>query len=259
MNDPGTKRERRDRASGLIFAWRVGDTFHVATWMSVAIVILLGAFLLGTLKVRVVPPPRIIERKAAVVLVPNTADGHAWVVRAEEEGPFPARFRPADSGIVREMKEDLFRDPVSRPAYRAVLREFPQDTGPGAVQVAARGERVFPPQLLPESAPVEMDAQPLRPVLTLLAKLPADARPQELPPFPEPMSPEMAATTWQYMVEIGPGGRALRCVALDGGKPEGQQDGFARSLGSWLCHVRFGPGAAKAGWVGVEISFSRTP
>lgn len=259
MNDPGTKRERRDRASGLIFAWRVGDTFHVATWMSVSIVILLGAFLLGSIKVRVVPPPRIIERKAAVVLVPNTAEGHAWVVRAEEEGPFPARFRPAESEIVRTMKEEIFRDPVTRPAYRGALREFPQDSGPAAVQVAARGERVFPSQQALEPGVVEAQPLPLQPVLTLLAKLPVDARPQELPPFPDTVSPEMAATTWQYMVEIGAGGRALRCVALDGGKPEGQQDGFARSLGSWLCHVRFGPGAAKAGWVGVEISFSRKP
>jgi hypothetical protein len=259
VSEIGTKRERRDRASGLIFAWRVGDTFHVATWLSVVIVILLGAFLLGTIKVRVVPPPRIIERKASVVLVPDTAEGRAWAVRAEEEGPFPARFRLAESQAVREMNDEIFRDPVTRPPYQPALREFPRDAGPGAVQVSARGERVFPPQQALEPAAVESRPAPLQPVVSLLAKLPADARPEKLPPFPETVAPELAATTWQYLVEIGEGGRALRCVSLDGGKPDGDQDDFARSLGSWLCQVHFGPGAAKAGWVGVEINFSRSP
>lgn len=259
MSEIGTKRERRDRASGLIFAWRVGDTFHVATWLSVVIVILLGALLLGTVKVRVVPPPRIIERKASMVLVPDTAEGRAWTVRAEEEGPFPARFRLAESDVVREMSEEIFQEQVTRAPYRSALRGFPPDSGPGAVQIAARGERVFPPQPALEPLAVEARPTPLQPVLTLLAKLPADARPRELPPFPETITPEMAATTWQYLVEIGEGGRALRCVALDGGKPDGEEDEFARTLGSWLCQVHFGPGAAKAGWVGVGISFSRTP
>ncbi|MGC4017076.1 MAG: hypothetical protein QM755_21570 [Luteolibacter sp.] len=257
MSETGTKRERRDRACGLIFAWRVGDTFHVATWMSVVIVVLLGALLLGTVKVRVVPPPRIIERKASTVLVPETTEGRAWVVRAEEEGPFPARFRPGDSEIVRAMEEELLGRPADEPGYRAVLRPFPKESGPGAVLVAARGERVFPVQPPLEPPFAEAAPSPLRPSLTLLAKLPADARPAELPPFYDPVTPEMAAIPWQYMVELDSQGRALRCVSLDGGKPDGEQDEFSRTLGSWLCHVRFGPGAAKAGWVGVEINFSR--
>ncbi|BCU79620.1 hypothetical protein [Luteolibacter sp. LG18] len=259
MNEIGTKRERKDRASGLIFAWRVGDTFHVATWVSVAIVALLVVILLGTVKVRVVPPPRIIERKASVVLVPRTVEGREWEVRADEEGPFPARFRPEESPIVQALDREMFRPPVTAAGYRSPLREFPRDGAAGGMQVAARGERVFPPQPPLEPLPKEAAPAPLVPGLTMLSKLPADAKPAELPRFQGEVSPEMAATTWQFLVEVGEKGHALRCVALDGAKPDGEQDDFSRALGTWLCQVHFGPGAAKAGWIAVEIHFSRVP
>jgi len=248
----GTKRERRDRECGLTFAWRIPESSKWAGILSFFIVALLTTVLFATVRVSVMPTPRVIERKATATLVPDWGDGRAWALRAEEEGPFPAAFDPAESVEFQTLEAKAFAE-LSTKSCRAVhLKDLPDETDAAALPVAVRGERVFPAQPTLEEKVPPTELPPLVPSLTVLSKLPPDSLPRTFPDFDGPVTPAMAAATWHFTLEIGKGGRVKDLTSLEGG-----DEGASKAIGDWLAQVRFGPGAA--GWIGVEVGFNRKP
>lgn len=236
----------------------MAESSRTTVFAAVVLVGLLTALLMGTVKVRVVQPPRVIERKGTVMFVPEASEvGREWTLRAEEEGPFPAKFDLSESPVVQQMQSDLFRDPTGALPYQIRLRNLPSDAGFGANDSGQKPESVFPRVEMAELRPSTASDQPLTPVLTVLSKVPAGALPLAYPDFSHPVIPEMASQTWQFMVEVDKGGVPIRCIALDGGEPGSVSEKWLKALEHWLCGVRFGAAASEAGWIGVEINFSR--
>jgi hypothetical protein len=253
-----SKREQRDRESGLTFSWRMAESSRTTVFVAVVLVGLLTALLMSTIKVRVVPPPRVIERKGTVMFVPEASEvGREWTLRAEEEGPFPARFDLSESPLVQQMQADLFRDPSGTVPYQIRLRGLPSSGRSGAADTTQKPEGVFPRTEGTERPQAAPSDQPLTPVLTVLSKVPAGALPLAYPDFTHPVIQEMASQPWQFMVEIDKDGVPIRCIALDGGEPDSATEKWLRGLEHWLCGVRFGAAASEVGWIGVEINFSR--
>jgi hypothetical protein len=253
-----SKREQRDRESGLTFSWRMAESSRTTVLAAVVLVGILTALLMGTVKVRVVQPPRVIERKATVMFVPDASEvGREWTLRAEEEGPFPAKFELSESPVVEQMQADLFRDPSETLPYQIRLRDLPSSGEFNTSDLGQKPKSVFPRVATAELRPSVVSDQPLTPVLTVLSKVPAGALPLAYPDFTHPVIPEMASQTWQFMVEVDKHGVPTRCIALDGGEPESTTETWLKALEHWLCGVRFGTAASEAGWIGVEINFSR--
>lgn len=254
----GHKRERKYRECGLLFAWKVPDSSGWASFTALLIVSLLTTALLGAVRVRIVPPPRVIERKASTVLVPEYGEGREWSVRAEEGGPFPAKFNPSESPVVKAIETEWI-DRSLAPRYRPALADFVESSDT-PLTVSPRGERVFPKLGSVTEPKADVRVTPLMPMIRPLSPLPVGVWPEELPYFDGVVTPKMAAASWRFMVEVGERGRVLNSVSLDGATLDGSDEAAASSrlIGGWLSQVRFGP-STKPGWIGLEVEFSRKP
>lgn len=253
----GNKRDKLDRDSGLTFSWRTPESCAWSTTAAVILVSLLTIGLLGALRVRVVPPPRVIERHAGLMLLPEGPEGRAWAVNVDEQGPFPAKYDPGTDPVIRKMEKQALQLDFPRVPYRPVLRDLPEEPAVPVVNASRRGERIFPKESPPDRVGEAAPVFPLAPVLLPLSNLPASAWPTAYPPFDFPVSPLMAAKTWRYMAEIGPNGRVVRHQPIEVGDDEGAKESILR-LGDWIGRLQFGP-TAKPGWIAVEVAFNRNP
>lgn len=251
----GNKREQRDRESGLTFSWRTPETCGWSTTLSVVLVALLTVGLIGAIRVRVVPPPRVIERHASLMLLPETDEGRSWAVSVDEQGPFPSRYDLGSDPAVKEIEEKTLLADIPRKTYRPVLRDLPQESGAPPVPTSLRGERFFPEEPPPERTGPPAQVSPLAPVLLPLSTLPASAWPATYPPFETVVSPAMAAKSMRFMVEIGSHGRVLQQQSIEVGGDDATRD-FIRRLGDWIGRLQFGS-SAKPGWIAVEVAFNR--
>lgn len=251
----GNKREQRDRENGLTFSWRVPESSGWSTTVAVVLVALITTGLLGTLRVRVVPPPRVIERRANLVMLPQSDEGRAWAISVDEQGPFPAKFDPTTDPGLQAIEEQARLEDVPRDRYRPPLRDLPQESGVSSVPVGLRGERFFPREATENPVGGAAPVLVMAPVLLPLSQLPASAWPSQFPFFESTVSPAMASKTWRYMVEIGPAGRVLRQQPIEVGDDDASREAI-RLLGEWIARIRFGA-AAQPGWIAVEVAFNR--
>lgn len=250
-----TKRTRLHRECGLAFAWMLPEASGWAVFMAILIAGALAAFLFTSLRVRVVPPPRVIERKAEVILIPSGAAGREWEIRAQEAGPFPARFEPTSWPGFRQMEDAALAGLQTSGARRPELHEWPAEAAVIASPVAMKGQRVLPKvDWTPEAPPVRTGNARKGWDLELqrLTVLPDDAWPVVLPGFTGELDPTAAANAWRFLIQVGPDGRVQQCLMLNASSDPG-----GAVLEQWLRGVRFGPSAAKAGWMGVGILFKR--
>ena len=250
-----TKRTRLHRECGLAFAWMLPEASGWAMFMAILIAGALATFLFTSLRVRVVPPPRVIERKAEVILIPSGAAGREWEIRAQEAGPFPARFEPANWPGFRQIEEAALAGLQTPGARRPELHEWPAEPSSIATPVAMKGQRVLP-KVEWKSEPPPVRTGDTRKgwdlELQRLTVLPDDAWPVVLPEFTGELDPTAAAGAWRFLVEVGPDGRVQQCLMLNASSDPG-----GTALEQWLRGVRFGPSAAKAGWIGVGVLFKR--
>lgn len=251
----GNKREERDRDSGLTFSWRTPESSGWSTTVAVLVVTLLTVGLLGTLRVRVVPPPRVIERRANLVMLPESLEGRAWAVNVDEQGPFPSKFDPGSDPVFKAIEQQSNHEEFPRIGYRPALRDLPPENAVPVVAASLRGERIFPQELPPERVGGAAPVSVLAPVLLPLSNLPASAWPMAYPPFDPTVTPAMASKTWRFMVEIGPNGRVLQNQPIEVGDDEAAKDSMLR-LGDWIGRLQFGA-TAKPGWIAVEVAFTR--
>lgn len=250
-----TKRTRLHRECGLAFAWMLPEVSGWATLMAILIAGALAAFMFTSLRVRVVPPPRVIERKAEVILIPSGDAGREWEIRAREAGPFPTRFEPTSWPGFRQLEEAALVSLETPGARRPELHEWPAEPTSIATPVAMKGQRILPKvDWKPEPPPIRLgdtrEGWDLE--LQRLTVLPDDAWPVVLPEFTGELDPTAAAGAWRFLVEVGPDGRVEQCLMLNASSEPG-----GTGLEQWLRGVRFGPSAAKAGWIGVGILFKR--
>jgi hypothetical protein len=252
-----TKRTRLHRECGLAFAWMLPEASGWAAFMAILIAGALAAFLFAGLRVRVTPPPRVIERKAEVILIPSGEIGREWEIRAKEAGPFPTRFEPTAWPGFRQMEDAAWASLQTPGARRPELHEWPEEAVVLATPVAIKGQRFLPKvdwNPVPSPASVADAGKSWDLELQRLTVLPEDAWPTVLPEFTGELDLTAAAAPWRFLVQIGPDGRVEQCLMLNASSEPG-----GNVLEQWLRGVRFGPSASKAGWIGVGILFKRKP
>lgn len=251
----GSRKELKDRECGLTFSWRSPEVSGWSTCAAVVLVALLVTAFLGIVRVRITPPPRIIERHAGIVMVPAGEDTQSWAISIDEQGPFPARFEVAADPALNEMERKWMGSQSKRTAYLPSLRDLPADPGPPPVTVSLRGQRVFPSDAAVAANAPPAASPPLRPLVRPLSNLPESVWPREFPTFDQPVPVAVAAGTWRFMLQIGTGGRVVGWQPIEPVDDEASAVAL-RGIGDWLGRLKFGS-AAKPGWIGVEVSFTR--
>lgn len=251
----GSRRELKDRECGLTFSWRSPEVSGWNTCAAVVLVSLLATAFLGIVRVRITPPPRIIERHAGIVMVPAGGDAQSWAISIDEQGPFPARFEVASDPSLRNMEREWLGSQLKRIVHRPSLRDLPADSSPPPVSVSLRGQRVFPsdPPVVATGSPAA--PLPLRPLIRPLSNLPESVWPSEFPAFDQAVPVAVSSDTWRFMLQLGGGGRVVGWQPIEPADDEASASAL-RGIGDWLGRLKFGS-AAKPGWIGVEVSFTR--
>ncbi len=251
----GNKREQTDRECGLTFSWRSPETSGLRTCAAVVVVSLLSVGILGAIRVRIMPLPRIIERHASMVMIPEGPERDFWSVSVDEQGPFPARYEVSVDPVVLAHEKAVLAQMRKWAPSRSALHDLPVESGPPAVPVSLRGERFFPEGKAPAAQQATSPLSPLVPTLRSLSQLPVDAWPSEFPGYQDQIPAAVAAKPWRFMLEIGPTGRVVHQQPLERGDDEATTAAI-QSLARWIGRVKFGP-SAKPGWIGVEVVFTR--
>lgn len=252
-----SKRETRDLESGLCFSWRTPESCHWSLLASIVIVALIGSFFLFTLKIRVLSPPRLIERKAQVMLLPSGEEGRSWDILAREAGPFPARFDPA---AVLEQSPEIVSALAGGhnrfASYQPQLRGLPEEADRDVIDIALKGERVFPPHRVDDAAASTPPTGPVKfkPELVRLSSIPDGVWPSGLPALEAGIPVAKSSAGWRFMIRVGEDGVVSDCMPLNAA-----EDAGADVVERWLRAVRFGKKAAAAGWFGVGVTFNREP
>ena len=239
-----------------VFPWRGRKRSYFPMVFAHLLVAAVFILLLGVVKVRLVTPKPMAPRKASLIYLADDAQGRALALKAQEGGPFPSRFEPSQWEGMAALEAEVLaatRGP-SRP-YVPTLRELPKDSEIPPVELAAKGEPVFPKRL--PTARAAMDPAKFIPVPTLypLSGITAAALPTELPPLDGAVKGAMISTSWQFLVRLDPSGGVVECVSLE----EGGQEG-TRELGNWLRGIRFPSAPGKSfRWIAVGVGFNNQP
>jgi len=238
-----------------VFPWRGRKkTFFP---MLVAHVVAGAAFLvlLGTVHVKVISPKPMAPRKASLIYLADDSQGRALALRAQEGGPFPSRFEPSQwEGMAALEAEAMAATRQSRP-YVPQLRDLPKETRIAPLELAAKGETVFPKRQPVVRAVPAAAKMKLVPTIYPLSGIPAEAIPAELPAFTGVLDSAMTAASWRFLVRLNPQGGVAECVSLEKGGEAG-----ALELETWLHGIQFRTTSEKPfRWISVGIGFSNQP
>lgn len=236
------------------FRWRGLDGTPFPGLMATIIVAAVFAFFAATLRIRVNAPQQWVERKASIMHLPAEGEGRIWALRAQEGGPFPAKFEPVEWAKSLGTDELLAAATRLPPVpYEPKLRELPAEDGIPSLAVAEKGQRVFPKRVSRNDAAPAAGAVKLVPLLYPLSGISFQALPKELPPFTEPVDALMTAASWRFVVRLRADGSVSECVPL-------VNDRGGDVLAKWLKGVTFSPEAAKqAEWIGIGVGFANQP
>jgi hypothetical protein len=239
-----------------IFPWNPPSGPLAPKGLAVGIATLLFAYFLFGLRIQVAAPPtQGIQRKAAVLLLPERLDGIEWGLKAREGGPFPTRFDPSTWPDLIALEQAAW-PLASRPraSSPAELRRFPAEP-PAPPLLAPKGERVLPDRFRPAPPPRTQPAPVPAPVLFPLAGIRQENLPARLPAF-TPKTPDPGpARPWRFLLRLGRVGQVTDCISLTEDSP------FAREIEAWLRQLRFPhtEAGAESEWIVLGIEFINPP
>ena len=247
---------KRQEAPEWIFPWRTVGEPWLPKFLALALVAVVFAVLLSSVRIRTAVDSPWSSRRASVIQVLDNPDGRALRLRAQEGGPFPSRFEPSEWPAFVALEKSILESTRGElPGYRPVLREMTAGKRrmPG---LSEPGRAVLPhPSVTPRPAVQEVPTR-LVPEITPISGIHATAMPDALPDFPGEVTPVLAAAPTRFLVRLDPSGSVTDCVSLDAGDEAGPSE-----LERWLRGVSFKPGPTKASrWVALGVSFvNRTP
>ena len=246
--------ERLQAMRHWIFRWRGLDGTPFPGLMATIIVGAAFAFFAATIRIRVNAPQQWVERKASIIHLPAEGEGRIWALRAQEGGPFPAKFDPMEWAKSLGADDLLMGATRLSPApYEPKLRELPAEDGIPSLTLLDKGMPVFPKRVprtmeVPKAAPVRVV-----PLLYPLAGLSLEELPKELPPFAGPVDGLMASASWRFLIRLREDGSVSESIPL-------LNDKGGEVLAKWLGGVKFSPSAAKrAEWIGIGVGFANQP
>lgn len=235
---PGrTRRERRDRESGLIFGWRLPLGSNVWLLASIAIVGVLAVGLATTVRVHIGGTMRLPERRASLVLVPsNSPDWQSLRRQALEAGPFPARIELANEAAVHRILREAQTKLPPATVYEPAWREIPVTLGDREIPAM-----MLPPLPAPEIPPAGPPAPPPPPGVVALQGG-ASVTPVGAPPAG-------LLRSQRWLLGYDGNGRVNRVIDLS---PAGERP--RPSAEAWLLGATVGGGQREGGWLAVEMA-----
>lgn len=240
----------------LIFRWRPAKSPWFPKLLALAFAGV-ALTLLMTVRVRVVAPEKSTPQRAAVIYLRDDAQGRDLSLRAQEGGPFPARFTlPQWEGLAELENRAMEAARFQPEPYVSPIRELPAANQLQPQELAAKGKSFFPqrPPTVTE-APVPAKVK-LAPALYPLAGISNDTMPRELPPFDGVVDGEMSSSSWRFLVRLNPDGGVVECVSL----VEKIGEARAPELEAWLHRIQFKPEPGQPfRWIAVGIGFTNQP
>jgi len=257
MTAGGTVKSRKlGHAPEWVFRWRAS---HTPLFPKLFATLLAGAafaFLITSVRIRVVALGKSTPRKASVIYLRDDAEGRALTLRAREGGPFPSRFEPSQwEGMAALESAALDAVRYQPQPYVAALPDLPPENLVHPLELAAKGKSFFPKHApAPDNSP-DISNLKLAPTLYPLSGVTAETLPETLPPFDAAVDHVMSSVAWRFLVRLNPDGGVAECVSLEKGGEAG-----APELEKWLHRLQFKPEPEKPfRWIAVGIGFTNQP
>ncbi len=213
--------------------------------------------LLMAVRVRVVAPEKSTPQRAAVIYLRDDAQGRDLSLRAQEGGPFPARFSLRQWEGLAEWEGRAMEAARFQPEpYVSPIRELPAANQLQPQELAAKGKSFFPQRPPTAVEAPALTKLKLAPALYPLAGISHETMPLVLPPFDGAVDGEMSSSSWRFLVRLNPEGGVVECVSLV------EKIGEARTpeLEAWLHRIQFKPAPGQPfRWIAVGIGFTNQP
>ncbi|MBX3740520.1 MAG: hypothetical protein KF712_05985 [Akkermansiaceae bacterium] len=246
-------RDRLHATRRWIFRWRGLDGTPLRGFLALLITGGLFALFAATVRIRVSAPQQWVEKKASIIHLPADGAGRMWAQRAQESGPYPARFDVGAWGKDAGLEDSLISATrLSIGGYEPKLKELPAREEVLPVPLADRHERVFPKHPVKSGPAAPPVASVPVPVLHPRSGITSEELPAILPVFdPAGMKATAAASApREFLLELDQDGRVLSCTDLSG-------DDEAPVIRNWLMKINFGPAvAAKSPVLAVAVGFT---
>ncbi len=240
-----------------VFVWRGRTRSHLSSLAAIALVALVTVVLMGVLRVKIAVPKPLAPRKASLIYLANDEQGRALALLAQEGGPFPSRFEPSQWEGLATMEAAAMGAvrAATSPPYAPALRELPVDDPIPVVDLALKGQPVFPLRMPAVRAAVDPVEMKLAPTLYPLSGIAPELIPAALPPFSGTVDGAMTAATWRFLIRLNPEGGVLECVSLEDSGTSG-----ALELSRWLHSIRFAAASSdRPRWIAVAVEFNNQP
>lgn len=240
-----------------VFPWRFQKQPWFPRLIALAVAGAAFAYLLTSVRIRVVAPDRLPTRKASVIYVTDDAQGRALSLRAREGGPFPSRFEPGQWEGLAEMESAALASARLAPEpYLPAMSDLPEEDPVAPLKLAATGESFFPKRVRPIFEASAGAAPRLAPELFALEGTSNAILPEALPDFGAVVDASFTSSTWRFLVRLNSEGGVTECVSL-----ERADDRGAGVLESWLQGVRFAKDQENqpSRWISIGIQFTNPP
>lgn len=241
--------------SDLVFRWRPIKSPWIPKLLAVAFAGVAFALLM-TLRIRVDVPEKLSPQRAAVIFLGDDAQGRALTLRAQEGGPFPAKFKLSQWEGLADLERGAMEAARFQPKpYVPPMQELPKENQLQSLELAAKGQSFFPTRSSASAGSTAPAKLKLAPVLYPLAGISHESMPSGLPAFDAAVDGELASASWRFLVRLNPEGGVMECVSLEKGGEAG-----APELEAWLHRIQFKPDPGKSSrWIAVGVGFTNQP
>ncbi|MDB6079009.1 MAG: hypothetical protein JWO82_2756 [Akkermansiaceae bacterium] len=235
-----SKRERRDRDSGLVFSWRLPVGNGMTIFTSVVLVGLMAAALSSAIRIHVEGNARQPERRGAFVMLESGSPELKILERiALEAGPFPVRAHPSqDPAVKGQLQSAVTGWMPAGTEYHPAWQNVP-------AEIRWSREKAAPAVVLPPLPDPESSVQPATPATPPLR---ANSLASGVSITPESPVPAGIAAGTRFMVSYDATGQIDRVSAL---KPDERSGAGVADL--WLIGARVEGGGPDGGWLAMEV------
>ncbi|MFK7851204.1 MAG: hypothetical protein AB8D78_09525 [Akkermansiaceae bacterium] len=238
----------------LIYEWR-HRTIHPANYL-VPVVLVASIFIaiFGVVFVQFEIPSKTSVNSASVTYFLGDDTGRSWMLKAEEEGPFPGRLEIDDqsglltaSGFLGARGADLWKN------QSIALRDLPERNTKALNGIAPKGIRYFPSpeqnesSMLPENQIGKFDSYP---VLIPFEREAVSWIPKSLPPFEAVIEEGTRTSAWRFLLHLRSNGTVAQCFSLSGGS-----EASLAKMTEYLTGMKFHAAAEKSRWLGLRVEF----
>lgn len=239
----------------LIFDWKTAEAHPLGKLIAVVVIGLVFLLFASLFTVRFSSPEPEPVKFASLLFFPDKDTGRAWLIKAEEEGPFPGRLEIA--GLRESMDligSDTLEGPGSWNDHSISLERLQPVDEVSANKVSPKGVRFFPirenkNEALAGSASSGSEVI-LKPVLIPYSDEAVKWLPDVLPDFQVPVEERLASASWRFVVNLRANGSVAQCLSLSGGN-----ETSLRSMIDWLESLRFKTSEEDSRWIGLRVEF----